>query len=70
MGEMANSNLALDFYIREKRPLIVHFERENAVLIRCFEGRAEDGAIYGLGNWLKVKAVEGREHAKFDLQGV
>ena len=67
---MANSNFPLDFHVCKEGSFVVDFEREDAVLIRSFEGGAEDGAVGCLRDGLELEAMERREHAEFELEGV
>ena len=70
MCEVTNCDFSLDLDICEKRPLIVDFEGKYAMLIGCSEGGGEDGAVEGLGDGLKVEAMERGEHAEFELKGI
>lgn len=70
MCKVADCDFALDINICEKRPFVVDFEGEYAVLVRGLEGGAEDGAVGGFRDGFKVEAVEGGEHGEFKLEGV
>ena len=67
---MADRDFSLYFHIREKWPFVVDFEGKNAVLVWGFESGAEEGAVGRMRGWLEVEAVEGREHAEFELDRV
>ena len=49
MGEMANGNLSLLFDAGQPRSLVIHFEGEDAVLIRCGKRRRVNCAVGGDG---------------------
>lgn len=70
MGEVANCNLVLFFNISEEGPLVIHAEREDAVLVRDSEGGAVDCAVLGPGRRLQVETVEGRKHSELELHGI
>ena len=70
MSEMPDCHFALDVDVGEEWSLVVDAEGENAVLIGGAEGGAEDGAVGGVGDWLKIEAFEGGEHREFELDGV
>lgn len=40
------------------------------MLVWQTEGGAEDSAIHGLRDRVQGEAVEGREHTKFELEGI
>lgn len=74
---MTHCDFPLFLDIRQPGTLVVDFEREDAVLIGGGEGCGVDGCVAGLGEGGgrgeergEIQAVEGREHAEFELQGV
>ena len=70
MRKVSYSHLPLLLNVRQKGALVVDFEGEDPVLVRQFEGCAEDGAVGCCADGVEWKAVEGREHAEFKLEAV
>lgn len=70
MRKVPDRNLPLLVDVGEEGAAIVDAEVEDAMLIGSLEGHTEDGGVCGLGDGSEVKAVEGREHAEFELDGV
>ena len=70
MRKVADSNLALLIDVGEEWAAVVDAEVEDAVLVRCAECDAEDGRVRGLRDRGEVEALEGREHAKLELDVV
>jgi hypothetical protein len=70
MGKMPDGNLHLLFHGRQKRPLIVDLESENAVLVGEAEGRWESSAIGGVRDGMEGEALEWGQHGEFELEGV
>jgi hypothetical protein len=68
--KVANGNLSLLVDVREEGAAVVDAEVEDAVLIGGFEGDAKDGGVGGLADGREVEALEGREHAEFELDVV
>jgi hypothetical protein len=68
--KVADSDLALFINVGEERAAVVDAEVENAVLVGRLEGDAEDGGVCGLRNGGEVEALEGGEHAEFELDVV
>lgn len=70
MGHVADGNGALLLNIGQEWPLVVDHEVEHAVVIRNRELDLVDALCLGRGALLrlKLKTVEGREHAEFELQ--
>ena len=60
MREMADRDLSLLLDRGQKGPLVVHFEREDAVLVRRCECRGVDGAVVGGVGGVEGDAVKGR----------
>lgn len=58
MCEMTDCDFALDLYIGKERSLVVDFEGEYAMLIRGFEGGAEDGTVWCVRAGLEIEAME------------
>ncbi len=75
MRKVPHCNLLLHFYVRQPWTLVVHFERENAVLVGCREGGSIRSSVlrngveggWGREDGCKAEAVEGREHSEFEL---
>jgi hypothetical protein len=74
---MSHCNFPLLLDIRQKGPFVVYSKAENAVLVGGRECCGVDGGVAGLieGGWgwecgMEVEAVEGGEHAEFELEGV
>ena len=70
MGEVPYCDLSLLVNVGKERSAVVDTEVENAVLIRCLEGNTENGSIRSLRDGRKVKTVEWRKHAEFELDVV
>jgi hypothetical protein len=70
VGKVADGDLSLFVNVCEERAAVVDAEIEDAVLIRSLERDAKDGRVCGLGNGSEVQALEGREHAEFELDVV
>lgn len=58
MCKMTDCDFALDFYIGKERSLVVDFEGEYAMLIRGFEGGAENGAVWCVQDGLEIEAMK------------
>lgn len=67
---MSDRDLSLLIHTRQERALVVDSEVEDAVLIRCAEGGLEDGGVVGGLHGFEGDAVEGGEHAEFELERV
>ena len=70
MRKVAHRDLALLVDVGEERAAVVDAEVEDAVLVGRAEGDAEDGRVCGLRDGGQVQALEGREHAEFELDVV
>jgi hypothetical protein len=70
MGKVAHSHLPLLVEVGEEGAAVVDAEVEDAVLVGCPEGYAENGRVCGLRDGRQIKAVEGREHAELELHRV
>lgn len=70
MGHVADGDGTLLLNIGQERPLVVDHEVEDAVVIRNCEGNLVHTLGLGRGALLRLElqAVEGREHAEFELQ--
>jgi hypothetical protein len=68
--KVADSNLPLLIQVGDEGATVVDAEVEDAMLVGGAEGDAEDGGVGGLRDGLEVEAVEGGEHAEFELDGV
>ena len=70
MRKMSDSDLPLLVYIGKEGPLVVDPEVEDAVLVGGGEGGFEDGGVLGGADGGEGDAVEGGEHAEFELEGI
>ncbi len=70
MCKMPHCHLSLFLDIGEEWTLVVDLKREDAVLVWECEGCAEDGAVECGADRGEGEAVEGGEHAEFELPGV
>ena len=68
--EVAHGDFAFDIDICEEWSFVINSKSKYAVLIRCLEGSAKDGAVKSFGIGFEFEAVEGGEHAEFQLEGV
>jgi hypothetical protein len=68
--KVADSDLAFFIDVGEERAAVVDAEVENAVLVGRLEGDTEDGGVCGLRDGGEVEALEGGEHAEFELDVV
>jgi hypothetical protein len=68
--KVAHGNLALLVDVGEERAAVVDAEVEDAVLVGRLECNAEDGGICSLRDGGEVEALEGGQHAEFELQVV
>ena len=67
VGEVADGDLPLLVDVGDEGAAVVDAEVEDAVLVGGLEGDAEDGGVGGCGDGRQVEAVEGRQHAEFQL---
>jgi hypothetical protein len=67
---MSDCDLPLFLNVREEGTVVLDMEIEDTMLIGGLEGGAEDGRVCGLREGSEVDAVEGRQHAEFELNGV
>lgn len=65
---VTDTNRMLLVDVGEEGSLVVDAEVEDAVLVGDLEGRAVDSGVGGRAEGLEVDAVEGREHAKLELE--
>lgn len=70
MSKVPDRNLSLLIHICEERTAVVDAEVKDAVLVGSTERYAKNGRIRGLGDRREIEAVEGREHAEFELEGI
>ena len=78
MREMPHGHLLLDLDVGQPWTLVVHFEREDAVLVGGRKGGAVGGGVLGDGveggggreDGREAEAVEGGEHGELELQVV
>ena len=68
--KVADRDLSLLVDVREEGAAVVDAEVEDAVLIGCFERDAEDCGVCSLRDGGEVEALEGGEHAEFELDVV
>jgi hypothetical protein len=65
--KVADGDLPLLVDVGDEGAAVVDAEVEDAVLVGGLEGDAEDGGVCGCGDGGEVEAVEGGEHAEFEL---
>ena len=70
MRKVSNRNLPLFLNGRKEGAFVVHFEGEDAVLVRGCESCAKCCAIKVGRGGDKRDAVEGRQHREFELEGI
>lgn len=70
VSKVPDCNLPLLIDVCDERSAVVDTEIEDTVLVRGLEVNAEEGGVRGFGNWRKIEAVEGRQHAELELDVV
>jgi hypothetical protein len=65
--KVAYSDLSLLIDVCKEGSAEIDAEVEDAVLVGGFESDAEDGSVCSLRDGREVQALEGREHAEFQL---
>ena len=67
---MSHCDLPLLINVSQEGPLVVDAEVEDAVLVGRGEGGLVDCRVLRCADRVERDAVEGREHAEFELEGV
>lgn len=70
MRKVSDGDLLLLLDARKEGPFVVDLEDKDAVLVREAKRGGESRAVGGVSRWGEGEALEGREHAEFELEGV
>ena len=70
MRKVSDCDLPLLLNVGKEGTVVLDVEVEDTVLIRGLEGGAKDGRVCGLREGGEIDAVEGRQHAEFELDSV